>query len=263
MEQKNKYELIQLILGVRKLYQQHEKELRLLNYLCTPTKKNVEEYYFYVYQRDKRNPELYCSYTKKQNCLQKGMSKIKDFVIGIALDENLGYCMKDSNDIYSIEGTYGKKFPVEIKNSITFGNMATELLNSEFVQKIKLEQANEFGHIRSCDEKSILSFSQSNIIFTKYKSTYPNIQLDCGVNYYINTDTILLMSFDEKLSNKKISEALKVEFESSKLDKYHLDSVTTSTILEKPIFEEKIKPCYEIEYEIKEEERVVLLKKKK
>lgn len=259
MEKKKEYDLSEIILGTRNLYQGHQKDLNLLKKLSTPTKKNVKDFYYYVYQGDRKTPELYCSYTKNQNALQKGMSKIKDFVVGIAIDENIGHCEKNEEDIYTISGTYGKKFPVEIKSPITFGRIAMELLDSKFVQRIRLEKAKEFGHIHSIDEKSNLSFSQSTIRQFSYRNG-PGT-LDSSVTYYPYTDTILLMSFDEKLSTEKIGFALKVKFGSDKLDKYHLDSITTSDILEKPIVFERVAPCSMVEYKIVEEENKIVLSK--
>ncbi len=261
MEKKNNYDLSEIILGTRKLYQGHQKDLNLLKRLSIPTKPNVQDYYYYVHENTKKEPELYCEYTKNQNILQKGMSKVKDFVVGIAIDENMGHCEKNEEGIYTISGTYGKKFPVEIKSPITFGRMASELLDSEFVQKIKLEKANGLGHIRSCDNKGIITFSQANIRFYKYKEAYPNASLECSVVYYPYTDTILLMAFDEKISTEKAGYALKTKFEASQLDKYHLDSITTSDILEKPIVLERVAPCSVAEYRILEEENQVVLSK--
>lgn len=259
MEKKNEYELSEIILGTRKLYQGNQKDLNLLKKLSTPTKKNVQDFYYYIPDDPRKGPVLHCNYTKNQNALQKGMSKVKDFVVGIALDENIGHCEKDEEGIYTITGTYGKKFPVEIKSPITFGRIATELLDSEFVQRIRLEKAKEFGHIYSIDGKSNLSLSQCNI--RQYSFRNGPGTLDSSVTYYPYTDTILLTSFDEKLSTEKIGSILKVKFESDKLDKYHIDSITTSEILEKPIVFERVNPCSMVEYKIVEEENQVVLSK--
>ena len=65
MEKKNNYDLSEIILGTRKLYQGHQKDLNLLKRLSIPTKPNVQDYYFYVHENTKKEPELYCEYTKK------------------------------------------------------------------------------------------------------------------------------------------------------------------------------------------------------
>lgn len=264
MENKNEYELVELILGTRKLYQGCEKDLKLLKHFCTPTKKNVKKFHFHIYQRDKCSPELYCSYTKNQNVLQKEISKVRDSVAGIALDENIGFCSKDNDGNYLIKGTYGKKFPVEIKSPVSFGKITSEILSSEFVQKIRLKKTNDIGYIRSSDEKAILSFSPCDIRLYEFKESYPNAPLDYSVIYCSETDTILFTSFDEELPIEKIAQALKIKFSANKLDRYHLTSIHSSDILQKPIvFEEKIKPCRFVEYEIKEEEKQVVLAKKR
>lgn len=262
MEKRKEYDLGEIILGTRKLYQGHQRDIKLLKHLSTPTKKNVEDFYFYVYQADRKEPELYCNYLKHQNALQKGMSKVKDFVMGVYLDENMGHCIKDEQGIYTIEGTYGKKFPVQIKSPITFGRIASEILDSEFVQRIKLEKAKEFGHIYSMDQKSNLSLSQCNIKQFSYRNEQGS--LDSSITYYPKTDTIVFISFDKKMSTEIIERALKVKFPADKLDEYHLTSIHTSDILQKPIvFEGEIKPCRFVEYEIKEEENQVVLSKKR
>lgn len=70
-----------------------------------------------------------------------------------------------------------------------------------------------------------------------------------------------MTSFDEKLSTEKIVHALNVKFETDKLDQYHMDSITTSDIIEKPIVIERVAPCSMVEYKIIEEENQVVLSK--
>ena len=252
MEKKNEYELIELILGTRNLYRQHERDLRLLRHFCTPTKKNVKDYYFYVHQSDKKSPELYCSYTKNQNAFQKKISRIKDFIVGNDLTENDGLCVKDDSGNYTING-FHSKFPVKITSPITFRNMASELLDSEFVRKIKLTKDNS-GAIKSSDENSSLYFTQCNI-------TLDNVLGYC-IKYLSTNDTIMFMSFDKKISTEIIEHTLKVKFPADKLNEYHLTSIHSS--IQKPIvFEEKIKPCRFVEYEMKEEEKQIVLSKKR
>lgn len=255
MEKKNEYELIELILGTRDLYQQHERELRLLKYFCTPTKKNVKEYNFYVYQCDKNNPELYCSYTKNQNALQKVLSKVKYFLVSADSTEFDRLCVKDNDAHYSTKGFHGE-FPIKITSPITFRNMASEILASEFVQKIKLTK-NNCGVIKSSDENSSLCFNQYNITL--------NNKLGYFIRYLSTNDTIMFMSSDKKISTEIIEHVLKIKFSANKLDEYHLTSINSSDILQKSIvFGEEIKPCHFVEYEIKEEEnQVVLLKKRR
>lgn len=259
MEKKKEYELSEIILGTRKLYQGYQKDLNLLKKLSTPTKKNVQDFYFYVYQDNGINPQLYCKYAKSQNALQKVILKVKDFAVGVFPDENIGQCIKDENGFYAISGTYRKNFPVEIKSPITFGRIATEVLDSEFIQRIKLEkEKTQHGYISSVDENSFLSLSQSFIQQHSYKNGPGTLY--SSVTYYPNKDTIL-MSFGGKASNEKIEHILKTEYESEKLSKYHIDSITTSEILEKPIVLEKVAPCSMVEYKIVEEENQVVLVK--
>lgn len=260
MEKKNEYKLNELILGTRNLYQGHQKDLRLLKDFCIPTKNNIEDFSFYVYQGyPTKDSGLCCDYKKRQNTLQKGMSKVKELVIGKDLTENTGFFQKGEDGIYTIISPQ-KEFPVKITGPISFGRLTSEILESEFVKNIKLqkEEAN-INHIESVDGHSNVSFSQNNIREYHYKNQYP----DYCLTYCGSTDTILFMAFDEKMSTENVGYALNVTFPASGLSKYHIDSITTSEILEKPIVLERTEPCKVVEYRIVEEENQVVFQRVK
>lgn len=257
MEKKDDYKFSELVFGLRGEYQKYENSLAVLKHFCQSEKNIGNGFRFFVHQLDGRSPELHCSYVEKGNFVQQGISRVKNLVVGVPE----GICKKDSNDYYYIEG-FPRKFPVRVNASISFTRMADEVLDSLFVQKIKLEKANELGYIRSIDPKGILFLSFGNIRHFKFQGDYPNAPLDYSVLYDAYKDTILFTSFDKKLSLERIREIVGLEFSKEQLDSYHIDSIDSSEVSKKSIILDEFPLCDQVECAIFEDKEKIVLTKR-
>lgn len=256
MEKKDNYTFSDLVFGLRGEYQKQVKTLNLLKHFCKSEKGIGNDFYFFVHQEEGQEPELRCRYSKQENLVQKGISKIKNLVIGIPE----GVCRKDYRDNYYIDGS-SVKFPVEVQAPISFTSMASEVLESEFFQKMKLQKASNPCYIRSANKEGVLLLSFDGVQYFKYQGDYPNGTIDYSAVYDAYKDRILFTAFDKKLSMERLKETIYTEFSKGQLDSYHVNLIDSSGILEKRIVLDEIRSCSMTEYTIFEDKEKLVLTK--
>lgn len=259
MEKKNYYTLKEIILGLSDEYQIHQHELQKLKELCTADEKKVLDFYFRIYQPEYKNPILLCEYNPKQNSFQKFVTDFSKRIGYYIYGRNTARLVTDNNEYYFLCGF--REYPIHVKYDYGIGEefyqQATRILNSNFSNNMRSKyiEKNELG----MDAALTITTSQVNLYIRKKCGNLPS-----SVLWYDSSEEVIgLQSFEKNINKQYLSTILDIGFPISELNPYHIQKIESSEKKEKPIDLQYEDSENSIQLAIKEEEKSVVLCKKK
>lgn len=261
MEKKDYYTLKEIILGLNNEYQLHQRELEKLKEFCEMDEKKVVDFNFTVFQPgfplERRNPVLLCHYEPKQNIIQRVITNFSK-KNGLYFDNSTAYLVTDYNQYYF----YGHSgYPIHVKYDYgidqKFHEQVHIILDSDFSRNINS------GYIDTIcsdiDSNFHIAFNCIRLVIQSDTDQFQKSRI-----HYDSTSNSLEFSMDRgTLSNQYIEDILNLKFASSDLNPYHITTINTSKMTEKPIVLGYVGPVHSMEFSIIEEENQVVLSKRK
>lgn len=239
MVKKDYYTLKEIILGLSDEYQLHEQELQNLKKLCTMNEKQTLNFHFRVHQPECKNPILLCEYEPKQNLFQKSVT--------------------DNNEYYFLCGY--RKYPIHVKHDYgaaeQFYHQANSILNSEFSNSIRSKyiEKNELG----IDAALTIDTTQIELYIRKKCGSLPS-----SILWYDSSEEMMkFQSYEENLNKQYIDTVLNIGFPTGELNPYHIQKINSSEKREKPINLQYDGNENRIQLDVIEEEKQVVLCKRR
>ncbi len=195
---------------------------------------------------------LFCEYDSKQNLLQKLGTDFSKKIGYYTYGRNTARLVTDHNEYYFLCGF--REYPIHVKYDYgmdeKFTHQVNRILNSPFSQNMCYKYI----------EKNNLDIHAILIIDTrKVKLCLPS-----SVLCYDSSENIIdLQSYKEVLNKQYLSTILDIGFPISELNPYHIQKIESSEKREKPIDIQYEDSGNVIQFDIKEEEKRVVLCKKR
>lgn len=259
MIKKDYYTLKEIILGLSNEYQVHQQELQKLKELCTMDEKRASDFHFSVYQSEHKRPKLLCTYEPKQNLFKKLATDFSIKVGYYIYGGNTVRLVTDNNEYYFLCGY--KKYPIRIKHDYgreeEFYHQATSILNSEFSNNIRSKYIEE-------NKSGIAATLTIDAIEIELHIRNKGGNLPESLVWYDSAkETMKFKSYEGILNNQYINTVLNINFPTSELNPYHIQKICSSEKTEKPIVLQYDGAKDMIELDIIEEEKQVVLCKKR
>lgn len=283
MEAKDYYSLREIVLGLRDEYLKHNEKMDRLKELCVVDEKRVKDFNFSTLhtfhgRRDGSLPELSCRYEERLNQVLLLLRKIYSRALNYPDMRFKNGRVISENGSYHIVSCYDD-FPLSIseENSEKFFEQANSILYSDFANEIDMHT---WYNAYLADMEGIPlpknipgEFQQASInaFSTWFKVTMhmndSNLKT-FWLLYSPRTDSLELSAFGKdgryKINEETINDILSIEYPTSRLNQYYIDTIDKSNKTDKDIIINCPETKKKIKLDIEEtEKQMVLCKSRK
>lgn len=258
MEKRYYYELREVIFGLRSEYLKNREKLKELRRLCISDDKKVKDFFFAIWEERGMNPELICEFIQKESKLS---SKLKELMHLQTIGKTSAICVKDNNDrYYIINPFYNASIIPRLEKE--FSLQADEILNSDFVKRIKISELTSgitfndsmiSASLQTTQERIDFSIYRENKYFNKFSSIY-----------VANGDAISFIMLDKNIPATQLENIFYIRIPKNQFNDYQQDIIESNSSTKKQIvFADANSKKIGTNYNIEEDEKQIVLRKRK
>lgn len=219
------YSYKQILLSLREEYLKNQKRLNALKkYISLDTKKQFEEYDFYVFNEG-RDKYLELALTERQSAIVKLIESISNKIVGDDEKKTINIAHEFNGEMRYLTIPNSKNYSINDFNSLMAD--ADKILGCEFVQKISNPR------IRLEDKDFILKINPANIAITTGEHIVDYVP--ARLLYTPTNDQLSIIAFDDPLYMEHINNIFNRRIPAELLGEYHRSIIEKSESKDKEL----------------------------